>query len=88
MNRKLSANNIKPLIMKKEWSTAYPELKKEELQQLCSIVKETLATGIILPQAKEKKTSFGSADLWNLHRKMNTAGRRWNSIFRFYFVRR
>jgi len=73
--------------MKKEFFTSFVELNKEELQQLCSIVKETLATGIAFPQAKEKKSTFGVADLWNLQRKMNTAGRRWNGRFRNYFVR-
>ena len=73
--------------MKKEFLTSFVELNKEELQQLCSIVKETLATGIALPQAKEKKSTFGVADLWNLQRRMNTAGRRWNGRSRNYFVR-
>ena len=73
--------------MKKEFLTTFVELKKEELLQLCSIVNETLATEIELPPAKEKKSTFGLADLWNLQRKMNTAGRRWNSGSRNYFVR-
>jgi len=72
--------------MKKEFLTSFVELKREELQQLCSIVKETLATGIALPRA-QKKSTFGVADLWNLQRKMNTAGKRWNSRSRTFFVR-
>ena len=73
--------------MKNEFLSSYPELKKEELQQLCTIVSETLATDIGLPLAKEKKSGFGIADLWNMQRNMITAGRRWNSSFRIYYVR-
>jgi len=73
--------------MKKEFLTTFVELNKEELHQLCTIVNETLATEIELPPAKEKKSTFGVADLWNLQRKMNTAGRRWNSRFGNYFLR-
>ena len=73
--------------MKNEFLSSYPELKKEELQQLCIIVDETLASDIVFPQAKEKRSSFGLADLWNLRRNMVTTGRRWNGIFRIYYVR-
>ena len=73
--------------MKKEFSSSYPELRKEELKQLCTIVRETLAEDIVLPPAKERKSNFGIADLWNLQKKMLTAGRRWNNSFRIYYVR-
>ena len=73
--------------MKKEFLTNFVELKKDELHQLCTIVNETLANEIELPPAKEKKSTFGVADLWNLQRKMNTAGMRWNSRSRNYFLR-
>lgn len=73
--------------MKNEFLSSYPELKKEELKQLCAMVKETLATDIVLPPAREKKSSFSIADLWNMQRNMITAGRRWNSSFRIYYVR-
>ena len=73
--------------MKKEFLTSYAELNKDELQQLCTIVSETLALGIVLPEAKEKKSNFGVADLWNLQRKMNTAVRRWNNRSWLYFIR-
>ncbi len=73
--------------MKNEFLPSYPELKKEELQQLCKVVDETLANDVVLPPVKEKKTSFGIADLWNMQRKMITAGRRWNGGFRIYYVR-
>jgi hypothetical protein len=73
--------------MKKEFLSSYPELKREELKQLCTLVDESLATDIVLPPAKEKKSSFGIADLWNMQKNMITAGRRWNSGFRIYYVR-
>ena len=73
--------------MKKEFLTTYAALNREELQLLCTFVEETLAKGVILSPVKEKKSTFGVADLWNLQRKMNTAGRRWSSRFRNYFVR-
>jgi hypothetical protein len=73
--------------MKKEFSSPYPELKKEELKQLCTLVDETLATDITLPPGKEKKSTFGIADLWNMQKNLITAGRRWNG-FRIYYVRR
>ena len=73
--------------MEKESLSSYPELKKEELKQLCRLVDETLATGIVMPPAKEKKSSFGIADLWNMQRNMLTAGRRWNNGFTIYYVR-
>jgi len=75
------------LIMKKEFFSSYPELKKEELKQLCTLVDETLATDITLPPDKEKKSTFGIADLWNMQKNLITAGRRWNG-FRIYYVRR
>jgi len=43
--------------MKNELLTSFVELEKNELQQLCRIVKETLATGIVMPQAEEKNLS-------------------------------
>lgn len=64
-------------------------LKKEELQQLCCEVKETVATGILFPkaEAKTKDVSFGSTNLWSLQRKMKTAGRLWSNRNGNFFVR-
>ena len=64
-------------------------LKKEELQKLCSEVKETVATGILFPktEVKTNEPSFGIADLWSLQRKMKTAGRLWSSKNRNFFIR-
>jgi hypothetical protein len=41
------------------------KMAREELQQLCIEVKETLATGADL---KNLKHHFGVADLWNIQR--------------------
>ena len=73
--------------MKKEFLSSYPELKKEELRQLCIVEDETWASDIVLPPAKEKKSGFGIADLWNMQRNMITPGKRWNGGFRIYYVR-
>lgn len=51
------------------------QLEKEELQQLCCEVKETIANDIVFPEIKVKETSFGIGDLWSIQRKMKTAGR-------------
>lgn len=61
------------------------ELEKEELQQLCCEVKETVADGIVFPAVKE--TSFGIADLWSMQRKMKTAGRLWGNKHRALVIR-
>ena len=73
--------------MKKDLLTSYVALEKQELQQLCCVVNETLATGVVLPERKEKRKSYGINDLWNLHRNMRSAGRNWNSRARSFIVR-
>jgi len=59
--------------MKCDVKPSLVQLEKEELQKLCSEVKETVATEINLP-AKET-TSFGITNLWRLQRSIKTAGR-------------
>lgn len=68
--------------MEQELTRTLVQLEKEELQELCCEIKETLATGVVFPKTemKEKGPSFGIADLWSLQRKMKTAGNR-NSNF-------
>lgn len=75
--------------MKQDIMHSLVPLKKEELQHLCCEVKETLATGIVLPKAKTtiKEASFGINDLWSLQRKMKTAGRMWSNRNRNFFIR-
>jgi tRNA isopentenyl-2-thiomethyl-A-37 hydroxylase MiaE len=73
--------------MKKDLIIEFVELQKEELKQLCSIVKETLATNITLPAVKASRKSYGINDLWSLRRNMKTAERRWNSRARNFYVR-
>ncbi len=73
--------------MKKDLSSPFVALGKEELQQLCCVVNETLATGIVLPERKEKRKSYGVNDLWNLRRNMRSAGRNWNSRAKDFIVR-
>ena len=73
--------------MKCDAMSCLVQLKKEELQKLCCEVKETLATGIVLPEVKEKNTSFSVADLWSLQKTMKTARRNWNNKSRTFVVR-
>lgn len=73
--------------MRRDLLTAFIELQREELEQLCNVVKETLATGIVLPEVKSKRKSYGINDLWSLRRNMKTAGRNWSSKTRNYYVR-
>ena len=63
------------------------QLEKEELQQLCCEVKETIANGIVFPEIKVKEASFGIADLWSIQRKMKTAGRIWSNKHRALVIR-
>jgi hypothetical protein len=72
--------------MKKDLLTKFVELQQDELKQLCSVVKETLATDVVLPAEKPKK-SYGINDLWRLRRGMKTAGRSLNSRTRIYYIR-
>jgi hypothetical protein len=71
--------------MKRDLLTPFVELQKEELQKLCSVVNETLAKDIVLPEKKRK--SYGINDLWSLRRNMKSAGRNWNSGTRNFIVR-
>lgn len=68
--------------MKKDLLTEFAELQKEELAQLCNVVKETLAKDIVSFEVKTKRKSYGINDLWSLRRSMKTAGRT-----RFFYVR-
>ena len=57
--------------MKKDLMDTLVPMKKEDLQQLCSEIKETIAKDVVIHEtAKAKETSFGAGDLWSLQRKM------------------
>ncbi len=73
--------------MKMDVKTSFIQLDKDELKQLCCEVKETVATGIVLPDGKAKESSFGIADLWSMQRKMKTAGRAWSNRHRIILIR-
>jgi hypothetical protein len=60
-------NNQQPLI----------QLDKAHLQQLCSEVKESVATDTDLKNVKHR---FGVADLWNIHRTTRYRVQRRNMI--------
>ena len=57
--------------MKNDVMPSIIQMDAEELQQLTAEVKETVATGIQLPKAKEK--SFGIVDMWNIRRTAKSA---------------
>ncbi|MEI9807676.1 MAG: hypothetical protein WDO16_07240 [Bacteroidota bacterium] len=57
--------------MKSDVMPSIIQMDAEELQQLTAEVKETVATGIQLPQAKKK--SFGVVDMWNIRRNAKSA---------------
>ena len=58
--------------MKKQSNNLFTQISKEELGDLTQQVKETIATGV-----NSQGRSFGSLDLWNIHRQRKTlSGRR------------
>lgn len=73
--------------MKNDVMPFFKQLKKDELIKLCVEVKETLATGLVIPQAKVKNTSFGIADLWSIRKNMKTARGRWNNKHSVFLIR-
>lgn len=56
------------------------QIEAEELKQLVSEVKETVATGIIHTRAAKTQSRkvFGAVDMWNIRRGMKTARLRWD----------
>lgn len=57
--------------MKKQTTTLFTQMSKEETENLTKEVKETLAFG------HSQSRVFSSMDLWNIHRQRRTlAGRR------------
>lgn len=52
--------------MKSDAMPSVVQMGAEELQQLTTEVKETVATGVQLPQAKKK--TFRVVDMWNIRR--------------------
>jgi hypothetical protein len=55
------------------------KMKKEQLQQLCTEVKETLATESHMKTMA--KHTFSVADLWNIHRTTRYRVQRRNATF-------
>lgn len=51
--------------MKKQSTTLFATKSTEQLENLTSVVNETLATGINLPKSR----IFTTADLWNIQRQ-------------------
>ena len=52
--------------MKKQTTTQFLQLNKEQTEKLTTVVKEALAIGL------SKVKIFSSADLWNIQRRSRT----------------
>ena len=66
--------------MKSNVMSSIVQIEANQLKQLVSEVRETVATGIVVNNAKKTTLSFGIVDLWNIRRGMKTArlARRWS----------
>ncbi|MDB5209223.1 MAG: hypothetical protein JWQ30_50 [Sediminibacterium sp.] len=63
--------------MKSNVMPSIVQIEVNQLKQLVSEVKETVATGLIqVNKAKRKTASFGVVDLWNVRRGARTAASR------------
>ncbi|MBI2283235.1 MAG: hypothetical protein HYU71_05970 [Bacteroidetes bacterium] len=56
-------NNVMPSIV---------QIEANELKQLVSEVKETVATGVLPVNRKKAQSRFGAVDMWKLRRGMKT----------------
>ena len=60
--------------MKNDVMPSIVQMEAEELQQLMTEVKETVATFIQLPTAKTKtEKTFGHLDMWSIRRNFRSA---------------
>jgi hypothetical protein len=57
--------------MKNDVMPSIVQMEAEELRNLMTEVKETVATGIQLPRAKQK--SFSAAEMWNIQKNARSA---------------
>ena len=64
--------------MKNDVMPSIVQMETKALRHLVKEVKETVATSLVLPTAKQTNSSFGIVDLWNLRRNMKTARRLWD----------
>ena len=62
--------------MKKQASASFVKMSTQHLENLTTLVNETLATGIVPPTAK----TFTVADLWNIQRQGKSRIPRRNSF--------
>jgi hypothetical protein len=68
--------------MKSNVMPSIVQIEANELKQLVSEVKETVATEMIRVNnaPKSVKPRFGVVDLWNIHRNMKSAHLGWHSV--------
>jgi hypothetical protein len=62
--------------MKIDSKSSIVQMEPDVLKNLVREVKETLATGIQLPEVNKRSLTF--SDLWNIHRNGKTARGRFN----------
>jgi hypothetical protein len=71
--KKLNCKNKKGnIIMNSDVMPSIVQMGAEELQELMTEVKETVASGIQMPEANKQKP-FGAVDMWNIQRKARSA---------------
>lgn len=70
MNQK--QKQLKLTIMKKQSTSLFSQISKEQFENLTSVVKETLANGFNLAATK----TFTTADLWNIQRQSKMRNQR------------
>ena len=66
--------------MKSNVMPSIVQIEANQLRQLVTEVRETVATGVVNVKQVKSTPTFGIVDLWNLRRGMKTAhaGRRWS----------
>ena len=68
--------------MKSNVMPSIVQIEANDLKQLVSEVKETVATGLVQVNNNQEtvKPRFGIVDLWNIHRNMKSAHLAWQSV--------
>lgn len=59
--------------MKNDVMPSIIQMEAEELQQLTTVVNETIDSNFKLPKEKGTNRSFGVVDLWNIRRNAKSA---------------
>ncbi|MBK5270417.1 MAG: hypothetical protein JJE22_05315 [Bacteroidia bacterium] len=60
--------------MKNDVMSSVVQMEAGDLQQLTTVVKETVDSNFELPKEKRNNRTFGIVDLWNIRRNTRYAG--------------